>query len=854
MPAEPSVVPGVAPPRPGDPTRLGRWTILGRLGQGGMGVVYLGRDDGGRPGPPERLVAVKVIRTEHAADAEFRARFRREAENAQRVRRFCTAPVLAADIEGDLPYIVTEFVRGPTLAGVVAQQGALSGSDLEGLAVGVAAALRAIHAAGVVHRDLKPSNVLLSPVGPRVIDFGIARALDDTTSVTHSGQRIVGTPAFMSPEQAQGRPATRASDVFAWGGLIAYAGTGRQPFRGESVPAILLQVTYAEPDLAGLDPQLRELVELAMRKDPAGRPTAEGLLERLLAGAGGTSTVSDVLQQAATPVGGAAAPAATRPPTTAAATTAAGTTAPATTAAGTTAPATRAPATTAAGGRRRRTALAAAGAVAVALLAVAAGVLLAERHTGTHPGTVQAVGGGVGDQRFRITGLGASVVPDSPAGAGRIEQRGAKDTYSFTVPAGHDAYLDFREDDVKGTRCAANGLHWTVASGGVEKTGGAFACGASADPSADELLAAGAYELVVDGGDEGGATGTYGFTLWDSPQDRFALGPGEVVSPDHPRKGAGRLEAPAATDSYTFAATGGARLQLQYQGPGCDAKALEWTIVDQAGDSVDSGTFACGSSPYSTPVAVPRDGRYTLVVDGTRPTGAAAYATGAYAFRFINPGVQKAQLTLGARVQGRIAAAGGSSVYAFAGHPGQRVYLDFQSDPCDGDGLSWELDRAGAGGYVDGGNLRCQSNPDPSSAKVLDRQGSYQLTISSDRGGTGSYAFVLWSAPERPRPAVALGATVGGTIGTPGVRDRYRFTASAGQTVTVEPLGDPCRADGTLEWEIDDAGGDYVGGGSLGACDSSPSPEEVKLEGAGSYLLRVDGRYDATGPYRLRLR
>src|SRR5512135_1356924 len=268
-----------APLRPSDPTRLGRYGVLRRLGEGGMGTVYLGRSETGRP------VAIKVIRVDYARQDEFRTRFRREAVNARRVARFCTAEVVDADLDAALPDLVTEYVEEATLAAAVAAEGPLAAASLERLAVGVAAALTAIHGAGVVHRDLKPSNVLLSPFGPRVIDFGIARAVDATVGVTGE-LGGVGTPAFMAPEQVLGGPVGPAADVFAWGGVVVFAGTGGYPFGEGPAPVLLYRVVHEPARLAGVDPALAPLVAAALAKDPAERPSATELLMHLLGRAG----------------------------------------------------------------------------------------------------------------------------------------------------------------------------------------------------------------------------------------------------------------------------------------------------------------------------------------------------------------------------------------------------------------------------------------------------------------------------------------------------------------------------------------------------------------------------------------
>lgn len=256
--------------RDGDPRVAGPYVLLARLGEGGMGVVYLGQgQDGTR-------VAVKLIHHRMSADADFRRRFAREVAAARRVARFCTAPVLDADVEGETAYLVTEYVEGPNLEDVVRRSGPLKGSALDGLAASMAVALRAIHGAGVVHRDLKPANVLLSQVGPKVIDFGIARLADAEMS-----SAIVGTPAYMSPEQVSGSQVGPASDIFSWGSTVAFAATGESPFGSGSVPTVLLRIVNEPAALHGLSGQLRDLVAAALLKKPADRPTAQDILDHL---------------------------------------------------------------------------------------------------------------------------------------------------------------------------------------------------------------------------------------------------------------------------------------------------------------------------------------------------------------------------------------------------------------------------------------------------------------------------------------------------------------------------------------------------------------------------------------------
>ncbi|GAA1637104.1 hypothetical protein GCM10009733_037780 [Nonomuraea maheshkhaliensis] len=255
-----------------DPRQAGPYTLLGRLGEGGMGVVYLGR------GPDGTRVAVKLIHARMDAHSDFRRRFAREVEAAKRVARFCTAPVLDADVEGETAYLVTEYVEGPSLADAVHESGSLKGSALDGLAAAMAMALHAIHGAGVVHRDLKPSNVLLSQVGPKVIDFGIARLAGAEVS-----SAIVGTPSYMSPEQVSGSAIGPASDVFSWGCTVAFAAGGVPPFGSGSIPTILLRIVNEPPELHGLSGPLRELVLASLTKNPGRRPTAQELMDRLSA-------------------------------------------------------------------------------------------------------------------------------------------------------------------------------------------------------------------------------------------------------------------------------------------------------------------------------------------------------------------------------------------------------------------------------------------------------------------------------------------------------------------------------------------------------------------------------------------
>jgi len=261
--------------REGDPSRIGRFRLTARLGAGGMGVVYLGEaKDCGQ-------VAVKVLRPEVGDDQEFRARFRREVELLTRVQGLCTVRVIEADTESVSPFLVTEYASGPSLSEHIRSAGPLGPGMLYGLATGLAEALVAIHAAGVVHRDLKPSNVLLTQGGPKVIDFGISQALDGTV-LTQTGT-MMGSPGFMAPEQVTGKPGPPA-DIFAWGLTVAYAASGKQPFGTGPAEVMLYRVLHESPDIAAVPADLRPLVEAALSKDPSARPAAGDLLAWLTAG------------------------------------------------------------------------------------------------------------------------------------------------------------------------------------------------------------------------------------------------------------------------------------------------------------------------------------------------------------------------------------------------------------------------------------------------------------------------------------------------------------------------------------------------------------------------------------------
>ncbi|MEU6999649.1 serine/threonine-protein kinase [Nonomuraea sp. NPDC046570] len=270
---------GTAPLRPRDAREIGPYRLLGRLGEGGMGTVFLAAS------PAGRSVAVKVVKAEFANQPGFAARFHAEVDNARRVASFCTAQVLDNGNGADgRPYMVTEYIPGTPLSEQIIRYGALEPAALHGVALGVAAALAAIHVAGLVHRDLKPANVILSLSGPRVIDFGIARALDRESNFTLSGE-LLGSPGWWAPEQVRGQRVTPAADIFAWGCLVAYAGNGRHPFgRGDAI-TMATRVLNAPPDLGALPAPLNDLVRRATSMDPLQRPTAQDLLIALVGGA-----------------------------------------------------------------------------------------------------------------------------------------------------------------------------------------------------------------------------------------------------------------------------------------------------------------------------------------------------------------------------------------------------------------------------------------------------------------------------------------------------------------------------------------------------------------------------------------
>ncbi|WP_026125841.1 serine/threonine-protein kinase, partial [Nocardiopsis gilva] len=261
----------MGPLESGDPERIGRYRLIGRLGAGGMGQVFFGRSAGGRP------VAIKRIHPHMATDASFRERFAREVTAARQVSGAFTAPVIDADPDGEVPWLVTSYVPSLPLDEAVRAYGGLPEHTLRVLATGLAEALSEIHRVGLIHRDLKPGNVLLAEDGPRVIDFGIARA----SSGTAATQSIIGTPGFMSPEQIQGESMGPSSDMFAYGAVIVYAAAGTGPFGEGAMPTMVMRVMQNEPDISAVPPSLRNLVAACLSKAPQRRPGPGALLDAL---------------------------------------------------------------------------------------------------------------------------------------------------------------------------------------------------------------------------------------------------------------------------------------------------------------------------------------------------------------------------------------------------------------------------------------------------------------------------------------------------------------------------------------------------------------------------------------------
>lgn len=256
-----------------DPRVVGSFRLHRRLGAGGMGVVYLGSDRRGQ------RVALKVIRPDLAEDQEFRSRFAREVSAARRIRGGCTARLVAADLDAERPWFATQYVPGPSLHDKVNEEGPLSAADVASVGAALSEGLVAVHEAGVVHRDLKPSNILLSPKGPRIIDFGIAWATGAST-LTHVGT-AVGSPGFLAPEQVRGAAVTPATDVFSLGATLAYAATSESPFGHGSSEVMLYRVVHEEAQLHGVPDALAPLVRACLAKDPEERPSTLQLSMRL---------------------------------------------------------------------------------------------------------------------------------------------------------------------------------------------------------------------------------------------------------------------------------------------------------------------------------------------------------------------------------------------------------------------------------------------------------------------------------------------------------------------------------------------------------------------------------------------
>ncbi|MEV0617291.1 transporter substrate-binding domain-containing protein [Nonomuraea sp. NPDC050404] len=281
-------MPQISPLVAGDPTELGSFRLSGRIGEGGQGIVYLGVSDKGEQ------AAIKLLHVKFSGDTIARSRFARELKAAQRVASFCTARVMEADLDGDTPYIASEYIDGLPLREVVETDGPLTGTVLDRLAIGTATALTAIHHASIVHRDFKPDNVLIAADGPRVVDFGIARIIDSTGTIT---SRAIGTPAYMAPEQIAGDDIGPFTDVFSWGATIAFAATGQVAFEGKSIAVVLNRILNHEVDVDMMQEPLRSVVRSALSKSPAERPSADQILLRLLGQATGVGASTAVLNK-----------------------------------------------------------------------------------------------------------------------------------------------------------------------------------------------------------------------------------------------------------------------------------------------------------------------------------------------------------------------------------------------------------------------------------------------------------------------------------------------------------------------------------------------------------------------------
>ncbi|HVE30156.1 MAG TPA: serine/threonine-protein kinase, partial [Mycobacteriales bacterium] len=274
--ADRATTPLLAPLRRHDPAQVGPYLLLGRLGAGAMGRVYLGRS------PAGRLVAVKTIRDDYAEEPDFRDRFAHEVAAARRVSGVFTAAVVAADPEAEVPWLATAYVPAPSLSRLVETCGPLPVPAVRWLAAGCAEALESIHAAGLVHRDLKPSNVLVSLDGPQVIDFGVARAVERIQLT--ATREALGTPAYMAPEQArEARSTGPASDVFSLGSTLLYAATGHAPYQGETTVDVLVRLATEPPDLAGLPAELADPLQRCLDRDPDRRPTPAQLVAGIAA-------------------------------------------------------------------------------------------------------------------------------------------------------------------------------------------------------------------------------------------------------------------------------------------------------------------------------------------------------------------------------------------------------------------------------------------------------------------------------------------------------------------------------------------------------------------------------------------
>ncbi|WP_336212179.1 serine/threonine-protein kinase [Nonomuraea sp. LPB2021202275-12-8] len=804
------------PLRPGDPSRVGSYRLLGRLGEGGMGSVYLAYASDNRP------VAVKMIHASLASNAEFRRRFRREVESVRRVPPFCTAEVLDADPDHDPPYLVVEYVDGPSLADVVRSRGPFTPANLHGLAIGVAAALTAIHNAGVIHRDLKPSNVMLALGGPKVIDFGIAREVDSATVLSSSqpGQ-LIGTVLYMAPERfssGDGYVLTPAVDVFAWGVVMAYAGTGRTPFAADSLPGVAARIMAGPPVLDGLDPSLRPLVEQALAKDPAERPTAHQLLQRLLGqniGARGTElrknphkTVTDQLNEYYTPPGS--------DPDSMPTDTVAGI-------------------TLSVEGTR-------------AEVARTAHITVTARNNTGHPVDLDL-------EAMVGADVTAAVTPS------RLSLREGETGYA-TVTATSRRFPPLRAHTHRLTMRAAdgNGRQWPVDIEFRQRIHPIAVIGPAAALVFLVLFLVNALTVarLIDG-----KPSTSPSRPTQNPSGPFRVAIGDIIEPGKPGAGAGVIESVGARDVYIFSGGKGQRVFFDVLEA---AEHVNWRLSGPDGKAVFDGVGMYDST-FDRPVdqgtlVLSQAGEYQLVVHGDGD------ATGAYRVRVWSARDSGAvALRLGDEVSdgrpvggaGNIESPGVRDVYEFSAKRDQRVYFDAVEAS---EGLRWALRGPDGKVVFDGVEMYDSTfdRPVDQGTLVLSQAGEYQLIVYGNGDATGAYRVRVWSARDSGAVALRLGDEVSdgrpvggaGNIESPGVRDVYEFSAKRDQRVYFDAV----EASEGLRWALRGPDGKVLFDGVEMYDSTFDRPVDqgtLVLSQAGEYQLIVYGNGDATGTYRVRV-